>query len=394
MRKRLFVLSHYFHPFAGVGAVRHEYFVRHLLAQGNAVTVFKADDKYYPKVVPLRSDFGQCEFVNIAPTPTQPSDQDWLVAYYEAVTLKIREEGIPTLLLFSANPYFYLPLGPKIKEQYNIPYIIDFRDTFLNSIGLYERNAHWTVKKLAWLVRLWLHDPHRKPIKQADLVLTITNAEKNVLGRHYGKKVLSKTRVIYNGYNEEVLDKLAGDTPNSLEPPPPLRIGIFGKFAYYSPADVPKLIEALNGIEGKVAVELKLIGAAESGFTELLPEVNFSIEQTGFLSYGEGMAALSACHVCILNNRSKNSHGTKIFDYIGLNKPIIAFIGPDSEIADLLQGQDNTYIVQTAEECRLAISAVLAKGTFVLGSQDMKEQYSRKVQAQKLTTLLEQFSAE
>lgn len=387
MLKRIFVLSHYFYPFAGVGAIRHTYFVRHLAANGYSVTVFKAADKHYAASVSGEADFQSCELVGVDPPTDEPTEKEWNEAYRNAVDQAIKNDGTPDVVLFSANPFFYLELGPIFKRNHGVPYIIDFRDTFLNSKGLYEEGAPWEFKKMLWLMRLKFYDPQKQPILQADYVLTITEAEKRVLGKHYGPEVLEKVRVIFNGYNETALDEVLhqGAIPDDV---PPLTVGIFGKFAYYVPEDVPKLKQALNMVAEQVPVELRLIGTAEPAFSNLHGLVDFTVEQTGFLSYEEGMLALSRCHVCILNNRSRNSHGTKIFDYVGLDKPIIAFIGEDSEIAALLKDQENTYVVQTPDQCYQALVEILTKNEFVLGNNEMKEKFSRKAQANNLVELL------
>src|SRR5690606_38588258 len=117
------------------------------------------------------------------------------------------------------------------------------------------------------------------------------------------------------------------------------------------------LMNAVISLSETYPVTVYLVGKKEDEFKEYIQNdhKNVSIIQTGYISYTEGLKILANCHILVLNNRSPNSHGTKIFDYIALNKPIIAFIHQESEIADLLQPFDNSFIVTNEFECQEAI---------------------------------------
>ncbi len=386
--KHLYLISHYFYPYAGVGIQRHAYFVRFMAESGLNITLFKAATSYYDTVLEEDDYNVDLNLIEVGTKLKDPTEKDWIGAYKSAIEQRIMSDGAPFVIVFSAGPYFYLRIGPYFKGKFGLPYIIDFRDTPFNSLGLYERHGRKTLKKGLRKLLLALNDPNRKAILKADRLVTITESEKMVLLKHYRNLKPDLISVVFNGFDDTVIS-IQEETRIAVKNiEDPLRIGIFGKFDYYSRDDARALLVALERIGRERKVLLSLIGSEEPFFSEATISENITINQTGFISYANGIELLKKCNICVLNHRSANSHGTKIFDYIGLNKPIIAFSAKDSEISELLSGFDNAYLVSDAEGFCDSVLSIVNKEGWVLGTGENLVQYSRHSQAEKFLNLV------
>lgn len=386
---RIFLVSHFFLPFAGVGAIRHTYFASFFADKGWEVVVFKANNRFYSNITTGQDYLNNVKIVTVDVVGDSPSSSDWNVAYVSAIEREVELVGVPSVLLFSAAPYFYLEIGLKLKNEIGVNYIIDFRDTPFNSLRLYEKYNAFSLKRAIMKAQLHFVDPNKQPILNADGILTITESEKRILLKHYKKLKVENIQVIHNGYNEKFFPSKPLSTGSYLrEKIEVLEVGVFGKLAYYDITAGSALLSALNSINETQPVKLNLIGEVEEYFTENKHSCNFPIEQTGFIDYKGGLEVIKKCHVCVLNHRSANSHGTKVFDYIGLNKPIIAFSFPKGEIAKLISKFDQAFLVQNTEECLSAFRKLMNIGTYVLQSGDLTDDYTRRKQAEKLLLYL------
>ncbi len=355
----LYIISHYFIPYAGIGTRRIEYFVRYLLQKGYRITLFKADNKYYSEKTDAQFDHINLAIVNV--NPPSSKNINWFKAYETSVLESINVNEKPNLIIYSAGPFFYLKLSSIIKRKYDIPYIIDFRDTYLNTKGFYEKHKKFSMKRFVRFVLFQVFDVHKTAILNANYLTTVTDAEKQNLIRHYGQSLKNKTLTVRNGFNDQLVNSMNEFKHVISEKSKNYKIGIFGKFAYYSTQDVHTLLNAIISLDETHPVSLYLVGKKENEFNEFLQNDNpkISIIQTGFVSYVEGLRILSSCDILVLNNRSSNALGTKIFDYLALNKPIIAFADLDSEISNLLRPFENAFIVEDETECRQVIKSII-----------------------------------
>ena len=77
------------------------------------------------------------------------------------------------------------------------------------------------------------------------------------------------------------------------------------------------------------------------------------------------------------------------FDYIFLNRPIVAYAPPPSEVEELLQDAEHAYFCQTAEQIQNAVFNIIQKKQMHL-TEDAAFglQFSREIQNQRYRELL------
>lgn len=332
--KSILIVSYYFPPFRGVGAKRMFSFARLLANNGYKVVVIKAQDKHYgvevdqglevkiPNVktvsVDVKNSFLRNVFCNYR-------------IFKKAVETEVLEDRI-SLLFFSGGPFYYFPVGKYFKRKYSIPYILDYRDNYFKSSESIKDVIYKVLFKFLW---------DKCSLKEANLIINVT---KKLTSLHSSEnKKINKNNFItvFNGYDDS--SSIKKQISENKNPTNILKIGIFGKFYYYNPRDVEVLLNSLEAVGFKV--KIYHIGEKEEGFVKKVndygQEKNFKF--IGYRSYDKGMEFLQKMDCLVLNNREDYALGTKIFDYIHLNKPIIAFTTPGSEIDRLLSSFKNAF---------------------------------------------------
>lgn len=113
-----------------------------------------------------------------------------------------------------------------------------------------------------------------------------------------------------------------------------------------------------------------------------MEDVNFPSELyigTGFLDYKTGMEILKNVSMNSLIVHYKRGLGTKLFDYIYVDKPVIYFAPPDSAIADIMKTCAHSYRCDRAEEAIKAIRNTIENGYETLDCSE-RDKYSRTIQ--------------
>ena len=102
------------------------------------------------------------------------------------------------------------------------------------------------------------------------------------------------------------------------------------------------------------------------------------------MSYEEGMALLGTADFFIVEDTSPDDVGTKIYDYIYFNKPVVAATPPNIPLAKLVRTFENGYVCSTDKEVEAAMYKVVTEHPEKLDGELDPGKYSRKVQNQNI----------
>ena len=380
MKKRILVVAFYFSPFNRVGVRRMTHLVDFLRKRDVDVTVLKGDNRFYGRAIDTTTPAHPFSVIDVRANHIQlplPVILNvftdyffWNRAFRKAVEAVVKRETIDAILL-TGGPFFYFTVGTYIRRKYGIPYILDFRDPWL--AGHHEK-LRFTRPILRFM--------ESKAIGSAELVFDVTSALSEVRKTCYPHIDPDRFMVFANGYDENLVDGLAL-APESLVPGKPLTLGIWGKFSYYSKIHTDTLFAAMARLkqEAGLPVKLKFLCDRHIERYSLQSAVRFSLEhEVEFIEYGgyrAGMRRLAGLDCLILNHRSPLMTGTKIYDYLFLNKPIIAFARQKSAIADILSPYENAFIVHSGEEIFRTLKHLHQTRPRHLTASLEVEQYSR-----------------
>lgn len=379
------IISPYYPPFADVSVVRMASLSRYLTDKGISVTVVKNN---FCNIDSSRLKTSAPKNVMTIDVDVTNNGRFMKKFFYNRKsylrTLKmILSHNSYDVVIITVGPFYTLSLCRLIKKKYNIKCIIDFRDLWI--AGTHGGKDLITPKML--LSKLILFPIERTAIKFADLVVTVTKGWRKDLMEFYPKHK-DKMEIVYNGFDDLLLKGIENKEEESNE----TILGVFGKLSYYSPVYSKEFFKAVKKVRNNYSnIKIMQIGIKEEVTKSIIkelsfPEVDFS--STGFCDYKDGMYLMQKSKICILVDNRKKGLGTKIYDYIYLNKPII-YIGPKgTDLADLVESFENGFVCHTSSDITKAIDYILVNKITHLYNVDKKEEFSRSKQNEKYFSLL------
>lgn len=333
MRKILIVAYHY-PPDGVVGAVRIAKFSKYLSRLNWEVKVITVSDKY-------RKYFNyelhkEVENLNTIKTYRLKKFIPFINEegfYWLPILIKKLFQIIPTfkpdIVFFTGGPFYHWTSAILIKKLFKIPYVLDFRDPW--SLNPYRKNKNKFASFFAKTIESVLEPPI---IKKADLIINVTDEASEMYKRKYKNLKKEKFITIYNGFDLEDLNKIGkGINFSNFDI---TYTGKFGNFRNPEP-----FFKAFNQLINDLSlspedIRFVWVGAQEEIVLkiikkyELIKFCNF----VGYKPYIETLKYIKGSKVnLILAGEHIYEPTTKIFDYIFLNKFILA-IAPESGFID------------------------------------------------------------
>lgn len=232
----------------------------------------------------------------------------------------IEKENID--LIFSSSPPHSLQIGSYyLSKSSKVKWVADFRDPWTNAYWLKNLNKN----RLSSYIDKHLE---RKVLRKADLITTVSDEIIEMLN----KKVSNNYALIHNGFEDF---HKADD-----EPVDKFILLFFGNVV--KEENHNEIYEALDSLEDNIKnkLEIHFIGNVFEGFAESiehLKDLKFIFKD--YMPRAElfnESAKASILFITYLKGieYSKGTIGAKFFDYLSLQKPILA-VGEKSGIADL-----------------------------------------------------------
>lgn len=379
MAADLLVLSFYYPPFPGVGARRWGFLSRFLTERGIRVTVVTSplsgcrDQETNPAVRVVPAPQGKTPHV-----PRLPFLEEWLRwrRPFGEVLPRIIEREQPRLLAFTGGPFFSFVAATALSARFSMPYWLDFRDPWV--LG-----SHTQLR----LTAPWMHCLERRAVAGARLVTDVTPEMADLRRAHFPHLPPERFQVLENGFDGE---------PPVPEPPVnrrefPLRIGLWGKFSPYQPDHPDLLVSALAAAMGSRA-EIHHCGDAEieKPLAEAASRAGWAgtLRFHGFLEYEAGSALMAKMDLLAVNHRSPLMVGTKVYDAIRLNRPVLALCRPDDALARLLRSFRHAYRVADPAEIAAALGEIARSRPGCLDPDLDPSPYSRRSRAEAFLPLL------
>lgn len=292
----------------------------------------------------------------------------------------------------TCGPYFSLEAMPYIKSKFGLKYVLDFRDlgalNYRPKLGceVHKRAPAWWKK----VILRWYHQKvfsrEKKAVINADGVICVSPIDKEKMQEAY-KIPNEKCIIATNGFDDIKLSKII-----PKEKQKGIVGAVFGKFMYYSRSRAEALLVGINK-QRKSGVDIKLrhIGRNFDYIDAALEKYNIdpdTFEKIGLKEYAEGMAILGASDFFVVEDTSPDDVGTKIYDYIYWNKPIIAAAPKDIPLAKLVSKFEHGYICETAEEVDAAINDIIKNKYSSLDPNIDVAKYSRTYQNRKMEKMM------
>lgn len=375
--KTILVVSYYFSPYNQIGSKRITSLSKFLLKSGYKLIVIKASNKLYGKNIELELTIKNKNLKLIEINSKNNFWGKYFLNYfkYKKNIKKIIKNYKISLVYFSGGPFYYFPIGKYIKKKFLIPYILDYRDNFFDKPkNIFEKIFLFIFKNI------W----DEPSLNRSSYIINVTPQITKLHSSKNKKINKNKFITILNGFDNKNIPILK---PKKTINNNIINVGIFGKFYYYNPENLKTLINTIKHLNNTKII-IHQVGEKEPKFIQIVKnyKLNKNFIFKGYMEYSKGLKYLSKMDCLILNNSQKYALGTKIFDYIFLNKPIIAFINYKSQIDEFLKNFDNYYIVpNSTKNINFILEKIKMLPNKKLNNKNENiQQYSREFQFKKL----------
>lgn len=315
----------------------------------------------------------------------------WLPFCYSAGKKIIKEKKIDAIFTTLGGVYHPAITAYLLAKKYDIPLILEFRDLWadnpLHEITFYNQklNNYFEAKTLNF----------------ANKVITLAPGAKSLLEDKY-KFNKNKIEIIRSGFDKEDFKR---GFPSKTEKDT-LIITFCGSFyTKLSPADLFNSVLIIE--ERLIRIKIRFIGNFRKNFWDLkekfekrFTDKNVLIKVIPRMHYSKLLDELHKSDVLVLflpnDKKSKVILHAKLFDYLPIKKPILAFCPKDSDVEHIIKTGNLGFAVESGniEEGKKQIEKIIElfkknKLKTVHGNDDFINQFDRKKLTKKLSNLLD-----
>ncbi len=297
--------------------------------------------------------------------------------YVEAFAKAASENKID-IAVVSGGPFYSFAIAKQAKKL-GIPCIIDFRDPWTFDI----RGIKDMLSPMRLATRLIQKPYEKQAVKAASAVVTVTPGWRDKFVSLY-PAIKDKFNLIENGFDDALLSGIT--IPEKQEISKPFCFGVFGKLFYYTEEYSHILLSAMES-DG---FNILQVGKREEITDSYLSSHSLALDRvkdTGFLDYTGGIEALGAADAFLIVDVRKEALGTKAYDYIWYNRPIV-YVGPqDAELARLIASFENGFVCSDKSEILDAVNTIKADKLLCLDKNLNPAGYGRSAQNKKWEAL-------
>ena len=298
-------------------------------------------------------------------TPIDPKSP-WIPFAYASGLRLIRRENIQ-LIFATSPPLSSNVVGMLLARRTGLPYVADFRDPFLD-----------VYPPPTFLHRTLLDTAFRKIKERADAVTAVTPAVVDALG-------LEGAHVIENGYDPDdmpVLSRKEGEKKG-------FTLAYAGSLLGREFSLLP-LLEAISEMEG---VSLLIVGKIGEGYRKFIedPRLSSKVEFRGYLPHREALRLIGQADALWVTQEkkwSRNAVPSKLFEYVGLAKPILATVEGESEIANYIEKFRLGITVPPEKEAIKKALTELKRGEHKIDTSAV-EHFNRRKQTERLASIFD-----
>ena len=304
--------------------------------------------------------------------------------FEKPLTSYLREHRETDCIIYSCNPYQFIPMAATLYKSLNIPFIIDFRD-YISSAFL-KREITFKQRLYKNIIGLRL----LKQLKNASALITVSKPIQKQLQKVFSGPI----KVIYNGFEEAIMNDVKAVSQN----------GEFFQITYTGNINPEMNIDVfMTGLKNfclnaKVKPMLKayFIGLSEEAKKRVQEySQNVDIVFLPWMPHKEVIRIAKSSSLLVYMGWQGYSgvFSGKIFDYLGLQRKIILAPGDNDVIERLILETNSGYVASHAKEVTNILSGLYNEwhtNRFVKFEDNWEKisVYSRKSQANKLEAFI------
>lgn len=325
--RRVLLAAYYVPPYADISGTRVTKFAKYLPANGWQPTVFTVDPHYYGsrRLDRTSEEFRTLDVIRL-PYLSIPGSTLLAKLVFPAAVCWVawrRRRQIDAVYLVG-SPFHPFVISPVLTHLVGLPTILDFRDSW--SINpLFLRKYRGLSRKLITWVRGGIEG---LGVAHASAVTFATDRLRQDYARLFPRHQ-HRFHTIDNGFDAEDVE---GTTPERITSGRTLVLA--GKFHFYTPNLTLLLLEALRQLPH---LHLLYIGSEAAIFHALGNAAGIQKQLTAmsFQPPKRVLGLIAGADWALLSHANDYAMGTKVYDYLALGKPILAFVPNDSPVNEL-----------------------------------------------------------
>lgn len=247
------------------------------------------------------------------------------------------------LLIITVPPLGLIRLASEISNRFNIPFVVDFQDSWDNRILGEGYVPNFMDRSYNFLMRSYL----RKWLKKALFITTVTPA----IAEHLKKTSNTPIEIITNGFDPEMYREKDMQLAKEF-----FNVSVMGTI--HPMQDITIMLEGLNlFLKDKNPETLKLNFVGTSSFPEILQKIKTSLPAE-FLNISPRVNMLRSAELTLAANillfpsykGFKGYYTAKIFEYLGSGRNILMVPGNKDIVEDLIKKTKTGKIANTPKE--------------------------------------------
>jgi glycosyltransferase involved in cell wall biosynthesis len=323
---------------------------------------------------------------------------------YSSARTFLKENKVDAIIA-TGDPFVLFTYASHLSKEFGIPWIADYRDPW----------SHNQEHQKNFFQKIWNRYQEKRSVSNAAFITTVSTFVHHKIDSLIPNKPFA---ILPNGYDPELIDAVK-TTPQAEDK---LNIGFVGTIYDWHPIESFLRICALFVTENpEVKLHLNFYGInIQQKLAELIkinyPMLTNHITITPRMPNAEVLRLLASNNAVLLFNYYSYM-GTKIFDYLGIERKMILCYADDQEAkalkekyykineiesesgqlqTDLILSTNSGIIVENADHLTLVLSELWnefqSTGKIACNSIGV-EKYSRKIQVEKLAEIVKQITA-
>jgi hypothetical protein len=377
--------------------------------------ISESTDMIYVKAGKISPPSRLQKFLSIYFTIHGNETKHWKNGFYEAVEAAVKKFS-PRAIFATVPPFSILPLATEVARKYKLPLILDFRDAW----------SQWRTVPYGTIFHYWKTlQKERKYLREANAIITTSEQTLDDFKKLHREVPAGKLYYVPNGFN------------GSLKPWQPIVtnksefiIGYVGSF-YYSPEArqqmlkpwwkkrghrilqyIPhkqdwlyrspyfffKAIQQLNNNDPSIGNKIKIqfAGKIHDWLREMIRSFGLENQVTlmGEISHKESLSFQESCDSLLITSAKQiggrdYSIAGKTFEYLQMQKPIIAFVS-DGAQKDLLKKGGTALICDpdNTEESVKLLSGLFRGSTNLIPDNNYLQGLSRQSLTDRLAKII------
>lgn len=310
--------------------------------------------------------------------------KSWGRKAYPVAQKLLRHEQFD-LIFVTGPPFSTVNLAVKLKKEFNIPLVIDYRDLWYGyQFGIYVTPYHkYLIKKMEY-----------NALKAADKV-TVTNRKiKEKLMDYYKFLSFNDIVIITHGFDPQDFQK-AGIVKKAGDKLVITYSGIF--YEYITPKYFLKAIKEISIERPDIAgyIKLHFVGILRKENKRLIKKLKLQnyVYEFGYVNHLEAIKHLLASDVLWLTvgyGKNVETHSAgKLYEYIGSEKPIIGCV-PEGALKNTLTEYGASFIckpdsVTEIKNCIYQVFKLYVSGQLPKPNKEVVEKHRRDYLTEMMT---------